>query len=528
MDNHKMPTWCVEEWSVVLSNLSKTSRCLRSLDRKAQERAPLFEAIRHYCSLDKAPFHTPGHKQGRGIPADLRTFLGENVFRADLTELPEVDNLHDPDGVIREAQELAAAAYGADRSWFLVNGSTCGVETLVMAVCDPGDKILLPRNCHKSAIAGVILSGAVPAYIEPDFDPELGIAHGITPAGLEGALAEHPDAKGVLVVSPTYYGVCCDVQALASIAHAHGLPLLVDEAHGPHFGFHSELPISALEAGADLVVQSTHKVISGMTQASLLHLQGSRIDPNRVRNILQLLQSTSPSYVLMMSLDVARRQMALEGEALLGQALALADQARARLNRIPGLRCFGPERIGSTPGFFDFDRTRLTVTVTELGLFGFDAHDWVNDHFHVQPEMSTLHNVVFIVSIGNTQRDIDRLVESFAALSQHFQGSRPSRAAMEKMQRLAQLPRPCLPPQRLSPREAFFAPIQRVPFQEAAGHTCAEIISPYPPGIPILVPGEEVTQEAVNYLLLVHEAGGFINGPEDVRLQTLKVVKART
>jgi arginine decarboxylase len=211
MDNHKMPTWCVEEWSVVLSNLSKTSRCLRSLDRKAQERAPLFEAIRHYCSLDKAPFHTPGHKQGRGIPADLRTFLGENVFRADLTELPEVDNLHDPDGVIREAQELAAAAYGADRSWFLVNGSTCGVETLVMAVCDPGDKILLPRNCHKSAIAGVILSGAVPAYIEPDFDPELGIAHGITPAGLEGALAEHPDAKGVLVVSPTYYGVCCDL-----------------------------------------------------------------------------------------------------------------------------------------------------------------------------------------------------------------------------------------------------------------------------------------------------------------------------
>ncbi|PIK88702.1 lysine decarboxylase [Synechococcus sp. 65AY6A5] len=520
-----MPTWCVEEWSVVLSNLSKTSRCLRSLDRKAQERAPLFEAIRHYCSLDKAPFHTPGHKQGRGIAADLRAFLGENVFRADLTELPEVDNLHDPDGVIREAQELAAAAYGADRSWFLVNGSTCGVETLVMAVCDPGDKILLPRNCHKSAIAGVILSGAVPVYIEPDFDLELGIAHGITPAGLERALAEHPDAKGVLVVSPTYYGVCCDLEALAAIAHAHNLPLLVDEAHGPHFGFHPELPLSALEAGADLVVQSTHKVISGMTQASMLHLKGSRVDPNRVRNILQLLQSTSPNYVLMMSLDVARRQMALEGEVLLGQALALADQARARLNRISGIFCFGPERIGSTPGFFDLDRTRLTVTVSGLGLFGFDAHDWVNEHFHVQPEMSTLHNVVFIVSLGNTQRDIDRLVESVAALSEQAQGSQPSLALAEKLRRLAQLKRPPLPPQRLSPRQAFFAPIERIPFQEAVGHICAEIISPYPPGIPILVPGEEVTQEAVDYLLLVHEAGGFINGPEDVRLQTLKVVK---
>ncbi len=505
--------------------LSKAFRRLRSLDRKTQERAPLFEAIRHYCSLDKAPFHTPGHKQGRGIPSDLLALLGENVFRADLTELPEVDNLHDPDGVILEAQALAAEAYGADRSWFLVNGSTCGVETLVMSVCDPGDKILLPRNCHKSAIAGVILSGAVPAYIEPDFDVELGIAHGITPTGLEQALGEHPDAKGVLVVSPTYYGVCCDLQSLATIAHAHGLPLLVDEAHGPHFAFHPQLPLSALEAGADLVVQSTHKVISGMTQASLLHLQGSRIDPNRVRNILQLLQSTSPNYVLMMSLDVARRQMALEGETLLSQTLALADQARTRLNQIPGIRCFGPERIGSAPGFFDFDRTRLTVTVSELGQFGFDAHDWLNDQFHVQPEMSTLHNVVFILSIGNTERDIDRLVESFTALSKHFQGSPQSESMADKMRRLAQLQRPPLAPRRLSPREAFFAPIHRIPFQQAVGHICAEIISPYPPGIPILVPGEEVTQEAVDYLLLVHEAGGFINGPEDVRLQTLKVVK---
>ncbi|MEN9204133.1 MAG: aminotransferase class I/II-fold pyridoxal phosphate-dependent enzyme [Thermostichus sp. DG_1_6_bins_120] len=493
------------------------------LDRERQERAPLFEAIRHYCSLDKAPFHTPGHKQGRGISPELLAFLGENVFRADLTELPEVDNLHDPDGVILEAQALAAEAYRADRSWFLVNGSTCGVETLVMSVCDPGDKILLPRNCHKSAIAGVILSGAIPAYIEPDFDIELGIAHGITPAGLEKALQAHPDAKGVLVVSPTYYGVCCDLQSLAGIAHSHGLPLLVDEAHGPHFAFHPELPLSALEAGADLVVQSTHKVISGMTQASLLHLKGSRVDPNRVRNILQLLQSTSPNYVLMMSLDVARRQMALQGETLLGQTLALADQARSRLNRIPGIRCFGPERIGSTPGFYDFDRTRLTVTVSGLGWFGFDAHDWVNEHFHVQPEMSTLHNVVFIVSIGNTQRDIDRLVASFTALSE--QGSPQSQAMTDKMQRLAQLRPPSLPPQRLSPRQAFFAPIHRIPFQEAVGHICAEIISPYPPGIPILVPGEEVTQEAVDYLLLVHEAGGFINGPEDVRLQTLKVVQ---
>ncbi len=496
---------------------------LRPQDLQSQAQAPLFEAIRHYCGLDKAPFHTPGHKQGQGIAPELMELLGPNVFKSDLTELPEVDNLHDPDGVIREAQALAAQAYGATRSWFLVNGSTCGVETLVMAVCDPGDKILLPRNCHKSAIAGVILSGAIPVYVEPDYDRDLGLAHGITAAAVERAVLANPDVKGVLIVNPTYYGVCGDIKSIAAVAHQHQLPLLVDEAHGPHFAFHPELPLSALEAGADLVVQSTHKVISGMTQASLLHMQGSRIDPNRVRNVLQLLQSTSPNYVLLMSLDVARRQMVFHGHELLTQTLALARQARERLNQIPGIVCFGAERIQSSPGFFDLDETRLTVTVSHLGWFGFEAHDQVNDRFMVQPEMSTLHNVVFILSIGNTQRDIDRLVNSFATLAQ--EQATPSTDLEQKMARLAAIQLPPLPPQRLSPREAFFGQIHRIPFQEAVGHVCAEIISPYPPGIPILVPGEEVTQAAVDYLLLVHEAGGFINGPEDVRLQTLKVVK---
>ncbi len=506
---------------------TKTFRSLRPLDRVSQARAPLFEAIRHYCTMDKAPFHTPGHKQGQGIPADLLELLGPMVFKADLTELPEVDNLHDPDGAIHEAQLLAAEAYGASRSWFLVNGSTCGVEALVMAVCDPGDQILLPRNCHKSAIAGVILSGAVPVYIEPDYDRQLGLAHGVTAEAVEQAIVQHPKAKGILIVNPTYYGVCGDIEAIADLAHAHGMSLLVDEAHGPHFAFHPELPLSALEAGADLVVQSTHKVISGMTQASLLHLQGSRIDPNRVRNILQLLQSTSPNYVLMMSLDVARRQIAMEGEPLLTKTLHLARQAREQLNQIPGISCFGSERLQSSPGFFDFDETRLTVTVSHLGLFGFEADDMVNQRFMVQPEMSTLHNVVFIVSIGNTQRDLDRLVDSFRTLSSEYALSLgPSANGLDqRMQRLAQIQLPPLPPQQLSPRDAFFSSIERIPFHDAVGQVCAEIISPYPPGIPILVPGEQVTQEAVDYLLLVHEAGGFINGPEDVRLQTLKVVK---
>lgn len=485
----------------------------------AQARAPLFEAIRAYCAVDKAPFHTPGHKQGAGVDSELLAFLGPNVFRADLTELPEVDNLHDPDGVIHEAQGLAAAAYGADRTWFLVNGSTCGVEALVMAVCDPGDVILLPRNCHKSAIAGVILSGATPVFIEPDFDQSLGIAHGVTPTAVAAALAAHPEAKGVLVVSPTYYGVSSDLVAIATVVHDHGLPLLVDEAWGAHLNFHADLPQAALSAGADLVVQSTHKVLSGMTQASMLHLQGQRIAPNRVRNILQLLQSTSPNYLLMMSLDVARRQMALQGHTLLSEAIRLAEQARQRLNEIPGIYCFGADRLADSP--HRLDQTRLTVTVSGLGVFGYEADDWLNDHYGVQPETSTLHNVIFVVSLGNTQRDIDRLVEAFQALAQ----VKPRESLEARINQLARLRFPEAPPQRLTPRTAFFAEIERVPLAEAVGRICGEIISPYPPGIPILIPGEEVTQRALDYLLLVHRAGGFINGPEDVRLETLKVVK---
>lgn len=500
---------------------------LRTQDVASQSRAPLFEALRHYCSLNKAPFHTPGHKQGNGISPELVEFLGENVFRADLTALPEVDHLHDPEGVILEAQELAAQAYGADRSWFLVNGSTCGVNALVMAVCDPGDVILLSRNCHKAAIGGIIFSGAIPVYIEPDRDPTLGLAHGVTPAVVAVTLARHPEAKGVLIVNPTCYGVCSDLKEIAQIVHEHHLPLLVDEAWGPHFAFHSELPLSALEAGADLVVQSTHKVISGMTQASMLHLQGPRVDGNRVRNVLQLLQTTSPNYVMMMSLDVARRQMALHGELLLTSVLSLADQARDRLNQIEGLYCFGSERIQSTSGFFDFDRTRLTVTVCGLGLSGFEAAALLNSQFNVQPEMGSLYNVVFIVSIGNTQGDIDRLVGTFQCLAKERLIGEKQLEFNERMHQLAALQCPLLPLRRLSPRETFFARTQRIPLQEAIGQICAETISVFPPGIPILALGEEVTEEAVKHILALHQKGGCINGPEDLSLQTLNVVNVQ-
>lgn len=487
---------------------------------EAQRRAPLFEALRDYAKKDMAAFHTPGHKQGQGMDREMLELLGENVFRIDLCELPEVDNLHDPDGVIKEAQELAAEAYSADHSFFLVNGSTTGNNVMVMTVCDPGDKIIVPRNAHKSVIGGIILSGAKPAYVRPVWDDQLCVAHGVTPAEVERALQEHPDAKGVLVVHPTYFGGVSDLAEIARICHAHGKPLLVDEAHGPHMHFHGELPISAIDAGADMVVQSTHKIISGMTQSSMLHVQEGLVNVNRVRNVLQLIHSTSPNYVLMASLDVARRQMATIGHEILQRTIDLAEDARRRLNEIPGLYVFGRDHR-SENGLYDLDVTKLTINVTGMGMTGFMALDVLNEEFDIQSEMATLHNVLLIVTIGNTQNDLDRVVKAFEVMADRARkfGTMGTNAIPTG------LPLPSGTPEaRLTPREAFFAHTDTIPFETSVGRVCAEIVAPYPPGIPILAPGEVISSEAVEYLKVVHQMGGFINGPEDVRLRTIKVV----
>ncbi|MGV3526138.1 MAG: aminotransferase class I/II-fold pyridoxal phosphate-dependent enzyme [Candidatus Sericytochromatia bacterium] len=485
-----------------------------------QSRAPFFDAVRAYTQKDMAAFHTPGHKYGQGIDPEFLELAGRMVFRMDLCELPEVDNLHDPEHVLKEAMELAAQAYGADHSFFLVNGSTTGNNTMVLSVCDPGDKILIPRNVHKSVIGGILLSGAIPVYITPTWDKELGIDHNLTPEDVEKALLAHPDVKALLMVNPTYYGVTSDIRAIAEICHRHNKPLLVDEAHGPHLHFHPEYPLSAVDVGADLVVQSTHKIIAGMTQTSMFHVNEGRVDLTRVRKVLQLLQSTSPNYVLMASLDTARRQMALHGKELLGQALAMAEWARAELNKIPGIYCFGKERIGY-PGLYNLDLSKLTINVSHLGISGFDCLDMLNERYGVQSEMATLTNVLEIVTFGNTQADLERLVEAMRSIAAeiHSQGVPKQLRAL-----IQQMDLPTLPEAVLTPREAFYAPTERVPFQQSAGRICTEIVSPYPPGIPILVPGERITQDLVDYIQLVYRHGGFINGPEDIRLHTIKVV----
>ena len=478
---------------------------------------PLLDALRICTQSSNAPFYTPGHKRGQGTPGILADLFGSQIGRSDLPELPELDNLFAPQGAIRSAQNLAAEAFGAEQTWFLVNGSTCGVIAAILATCEAGDKIILPRNVHQSAISGLILSGAVPIFVNPDYDAALDIAHSVTPQAVEQALKQHPDSKAVMIVYPTYYGVCGDVRAIADLAHQRNIPLLVDEAHGAHFAFHPELPDSALSTGADLTVQSTHKTLSALTQAAMLHCQGSRVDRDRVSKALQLVQSTSPSYLLLASLDAARQQMATQGAALMEQTLRLADQARSRIQRIPYLSTLNPEQAGQTSGFWALDRTRLTVTVSGLGIDGFKADETLHQTLGVTAEFPSLRHLTFIISLGNTQADIDHLVQAFTTLAATELPTQktPLRIKLQDLKHSL-----------LSPRQAFFAPSETLAIAQTVGRISAELVCPYPPGIPVLLPGEQITEAAIVNLQEIFAFGGMISGCADSSLKTLRVVKS--
>lgn len=480
---------------------------------QSQDEMPLVAALAAASCRPDSPFYAPGHKRGQGMAKPLVELLGDRVFRADLPELPELDNLFAPEGAIAQAQALAAAAFGAEQTWFLANGSTCGIEAAVLATCQPGDGLILPRNAHQSAIAALILSGAVPIFVEPEYDATWAIAHSMTPARVAAALSAYPQAKAVMMVYPTYYGACGDVAAIAHLTHQAGIPLIVDEAHAAHFAFHPDLPITALAAGADIVIQSTHKLLGAMTQASMLHGQGDRVDWQRLRRSLQLVQSTSPSYLLLASLDAARWQMANQGKELMHRTLALAAIARTHLGQIPNLQVFAPTT--PTPGCITTDPTRLTVDVRGLGITGFAADAILHNQLNVTAELPSLHTLTFILSLGNTELDIQSLIQGFATLSHLPSASTPSLPS----------PPPPPPPPPLTPRQAFFLPSEMVRFEEAGDRLSADLICPYPPGIPVLIPGEQITVEALLYLREVLKAGGIVTGATDPDLQRLRVLK---
>ncbi|MCW6036631.1 aminotransferase class I/II-fold pyridoxal phosphate-dependent enzyme, partial [Spirulina subsalsa FACHB-351] len=403
---------------------------------------PLIRQLKHLSQHPHAPFYAPGHKLGRGMSAPLVDLLGEKAGQADFPELPEVGNLFGTTGGIAEAQRLAAQTFGAEETFFLVNGSTGGILAAILATCGEGERLLLPRNVHQSALHGLILSGAMPVFIQPEYDPQRDLAYGVTPEAVEGALRQYSDIKAVLVVYPTYQGIGGDLEAIANITHKYGIPLIVDEAHGAHFAFHPDLPPSALSLGADLTIQSTHKVLGAFSQASMLHIQGPRLDRPRLRHALRLVQSTSPNSLLLASLDSATSQMAKEGEALLTKTLALAAQAEAQIATLPGLN--GLEwPIVPHPGYQWRDRTRLTIFLHHLALSGFEA-DEILQNRGITPELPLENSLTFILTFGNTPEDIEALISGLHHLSTTFPPQNPSPTQI--------FPSP-LPPPRLTPRQ---------------------------------------------------------------------------
>ena len=481
------------------------------------QETPLLTALQLATKEQHAAFYTPGHKKGERINTKIKDLLGKQVFRSDLPELPGLDNLFAPTDAIAKAQKLAADCFGASQTWFLVNGSTCGIIAAILATCGEGDKIILPRNSHQSAIAGLILSGAIPIFINPEYNPQQDLIYSITPAAVEKTLQIHPDSKAVMVLHPSYQGICGDLRAIADITHNYNIPLLVDEAHGAHFGFHPDLPPSALSVGADLTVQSTHKVLSAMTQASMLHLQGTRIDPQRISKALQLVESTSPSYILLASLDAARQQMALQGRELMAQTIALAQSAKKKLAKITGIELleFLPQ-----PGFAYLDPTRLTINISQLGITGYEADEILCDKLGVICELPLLKHLTFIVSLGNMSQDIEQLISALQALANSCS------LAQSSAQNVTFNPSwHKLPLLELSPRQAYFSATETIPLLQARDRISGELICPYPPGIPLLMPGEIITQETIHYLQELLKLGGIIAGCSDNTLTTVQVIR---
>jgi arginine decarboxylase len=491
-----------------------------------QSKTPYFTALLEYVDSGVLPFHTPGHMQGRGADLAWREFVGDNILAIDLTPMPGIDDLLQPTESVKEAQELAAEAYGADHSFFLINGSTSGNQCMMMTALNPGEKIAVPRNSHKSMLGGLVMSGAHPIYMQPAVDQEMHMDNSVTPETVARTIQEHPDLKAVYIVSPTYYGVAADLASIERIAHDAGKLLLVDEAWGPHFKFHPALPLSATEAGVDLCINSTHKMLAAFSQCAMLHQIGDRVRLDRLKSVLKMFLSTSPNLPMLASLDVARMQMAVHGSALLSRTIELAQETRKRLNQIEGIYSFG-EEIQGREGVFDLDPTKITVRVTGLGYTGYEASAILRRRYNIQVELADLFNVVALFTIGTTPDAAERFIYAFQELAREdrpLDMYSPSGVLEQRLKR-GTYKMPKIPPMRMLPREAFLADTEFVEFRDSAGRICAETISPYPPGIPVISPGEEITAELIDYLRLELKAGVRIQGPYDDELRKVRVVQ---
>ncbi|MEX2460877.1 MAG: aminotransferase class I/II-fold pyridoxal phosphate-dependent enzyme [Paenibacillaceae bacterium] len=480
---------------------------------------PLFSALLHHAEQKPIQFHIPGHKKGVGMDPEFRAFIGDNALSIDLINIAPLDDLHQPTGVIEEAQIMAADAFQADYTFFSVQGTSGAIMTMIMSVCTEGDKIIVPRNVHKSVMSAIIFSGAKPVFISPTNDPNLGIDHGITLSSVRKALLKHPDAKAVLVINPTYYGVCTNLKEMVELVHTYNIPVLVDEAHGVLIHFHDKLPMSAMQAGADMAATSVHKLGGSMTQSSVLNIRGPLINPKRVQTIISMLTTTSTSYILLASLDTARRQLALHGQAMAEKTINLAEYTREEINKIPGLYCFGAEILG-TEATFNYDPTKITVQVRKLGMTGYDVENWLRATYNIEVELSDMYNILCLVTPGDVAENVEVLLTALRQLSAEHYEVKEANALIVKI--------PDIPQLSLSPRDAFYGDTETIPFKESAGRIIAEFIYVYPPGIPILLPGEVISQKNINYIIEHVDVGLPVKGPEDRSVEFVKVIVETT
>ncbi|MGE4549302.1 MAG: aminotransferase class I/II-fold pyridoxal phosphate-dependent enzyme [Intestinibacillus sp.] len=477
-----------------------------------QQIAPILEALQRYKRMRVVPFDVPGHKRGRGN-AQLTDFLGEQCMTVDVNSMKPLDNLCHPVSVIREAEILAADAFGAAHAFFMVGGTTSSVQSMIMSVCKRGDKIIMPRNVHRSAINALVFTGAVPVYVNPGVNKRLGIPLGMSVADVERAIAANPDAVAVLINNPTYYGVCSNLQAICDLAHAHGMKVLVDEAHGTHFYFGENLPPSAMAVGADMAAVSMHKSGGSLTQSSFL-LTGPAMNPGYVRQIINLTQTTSGSYLLMSSLDISRRNLALNGREIFARVCDMAEYAREEINKIGGYHAFGRECIDGD-AFYDFDTTKLSVHTRDIGLAGIEVYDILRDDYDIQIEFGDIGNILAYISVGDRKKDLERLIAALAEIRRLHAGSPVGMLDHEYIDPLVEMP----------PQEAFYADTVPLPIEESAGWICSEFVMCYPPGIPILAPGERITKEILDYIAYAKQKGCFMTGTQDVAIAHINVIK---
>lgn len=476
-----------------------------------QDNAPIYEALERMRRMRVVPFDVPGHKRGRGNQ-ELTDFLGEACMSVDVNSMKPLDNLCHPVSVIRDAEDLAAQAFGADSAFFMVGGTTSAVQSMILYACKNGDKIIMPRNVHRSAINALILCGAVPVYVNPDVNNTLGIALGMSVSQVEQAILENPDAKAVMVNNPTYYGICSDLKKITELAHAHGMLVLVDEAHGTHFYFGDNFPLTAMAAGADMASVSMHKSGGSLTQSSFL-LMGRNVNSDYMRQIVNLTQTTSASYLLLSSLDISRKRLALHGRDIFSKTVEMAEYAREEINAIGGYYAYSRELINGD-SIYDFDISKLSVFTLPIGLAGIEVYDLLRDEYDIQIEFGDIGNILAYISVGDRNRDIERLISALSEIKRRFGKTESGLLTQEYINPIV----------AETPRNAFYGGKRSLPLDEAAGCVCSEFVMCYPPGIPILAPGELITDEIIKYIKYAKEKGCSMTGTEDINIERLNVL----